>query len=202
MRILYERPIVITPYQMSHRTPRAWVDRPRSEGVHVQTINQKLGVAAGKLSDADDIDFPFERMSDESYPLMMALGVGWEEFRASFYSESELLWQPCEAERDGIYGTPDGLWNSELLDSPADWECKRTTKKIQSIAFMWMYLKQGMSYCAMLGLRHVLYDVLFVLGDYTRPYQPVGVTSLVEFEEREIESWWAIIRREALNETK
>jgi hypothetical protein len=166
---------------------------PRSPGVHVQAINKALGIAAGKL--ADDEDSPFEKFSETCYPLMPALGVAWEEFRASTYSESELLWQFAELEKDGIFGTPDGLWITEV--ETALWECKLTTKRIRGIQEMWLYCKQGLSYCAMSGQNRVLYDVLWLLGDYSRPYQPVGTVTLVEFDDKEISSWWEIVKRTA-----
>jgi hypothetical protein len=178
---------------MASRTRRECPQIPRSRGVHVQAINKSLGIAAGKLSSDEDDDFPFVRFSDIVYPLMPALGVAWEELRASHYSESELVWQPYELERDGIFGTPDGL----LFDPERLWECKQTTKKVQSLSGMWMYLKQGLSYCAMSGLNVVQYDVCFVLGDYSRPYQPQATETIVEFEEREIEAWWQIVRKTA-----
>lgn len=196
MKILFERPIVLTPQLMANRSPRMKVECERSPGVHVQAVNKALGVAAGKLT-ADDDDFPFDRFTSEVYPLMPALGVAWEEFRASHYSESELLWQPGELERDGMFGTPDGLRID--LDPIPIWECKQTTKKFQSIAGLWMYLKQGLSYCAMSGNTRVLYDICFVLGDYTRPYQPKGQQSLVEFTENEVESWWKVLVKAARN---
>lgn len=193
MKVLSERPIVLTPELMSNRTYRAQPMLARSKGMHVQAINQVLGVAAGKLDDSDADDFPFVRFSDTVYPLMPALGVAWEEFRASHYPEDRLIWQPGELERDGIFGTPDGL----LMDPDTIWECKQTTKKAQGIGGLWMYLKQGLVYCAMSGLKRVQYDICFVLGDYTRPYQPQAWEMVVEFTEGEIEAWWAIIRKAA-----
>lgn len=193
LKILSERPIVITPEQMQNRTRRDWPQIPRSKGVHVQAVNKALGVAAGKLSDDDADDFPFVRFSDTVYPLMPALGVAWEELRASMYAEHELVWQPYELCRDGIYGTPDGL----MFDPERIWECKQTTKKAQSIGGMWMYLKQGLAYCAMSGLKQVQYDICFVLGDYSRPYQPQATETVVEFTEGEVESWWKIVKQAA-----
>lgn len=186
---------MLSPEQMANRT---WRDRPsipRSKGVHVQAVNRALGIAAGKLDDSDAEDFPFERFTPEVYPLMPALGVAWEELRASIYGEHELVWQPFELERDGIYGTPDGL----LFDPERIWECKQTTKKVQPISGMWLYLKQGLSYCALSGLDTVQYDVCFLLGDYSRPYRPIGMEYLVKFEEREIETWWSIVKKAAVN---
>lgn len=174
---------------MDSRTVRERPNVPRSPGVHVQAINKALGVAAGKL-DSDE-DSPFEKFSETCYPLMPALGVAWEEFRASTYSESELLWQPFELERDGIFGTPDGLWIAE--PETAIWEAKLTSKKITSIADCYMYLKQGLAYCAMSGQTRVLFEVCWFAGNYNRPLIPLATASLVEFEEREIEAWWKVI---------
>lgn len=190
MKILREDRMVLTPKLMSNRTQRPLQCGPRTPGVHIQAINKKLGVAAGKLSDDSDEDFPFERFTEHLYPLMPAEGVAWEEFRASCYTEEELVWQPGELERDGIYGTPDGLY---LLEDLCLWECKRTTKKLQRITDLWMYLKQGLSYCAMSGYNKVLYDINFGMGDYSRPFIPIGTVTLVEFEEHEINSWWKIV---------
>lgn len=186
MKILYERLWQITPEMMRTRTYREPPILERTPGLHVQAINKVLGVAAGKLTSDEDDDFPFERFTDKVYPLMPACGVAWEEFRASFYGHDQLAWQYGEESRDGIVGTPDGL----MIHEDAQWECKETTKKLQGVRDLWMYLKQGISYCAMSGLKRVHYDIKFVLGDYTRPYQPKSVEALVEFEDREIEQWW------------
>ena len=197
MRILEEKRIVLSQDMMRERTFRGKADRPRSPGVHIQAVNRALGIAAGKLSDSDDDSFPFERMTDEVYPLMMALGVFWEEGYVSTFREDQLIWQPGELERDGIFGTPDGL----LIDQEelVGWECKQTTKKIQSISSCWMYLKQGVSYYAMGGPARTRYDICWLLGDYTRPYQPILTHSLVEFSMLEAESWWKIVLKASKN---
>ena len=210
MRILSEHKIVITREMMWNRTHREMPHPTRSPGVHVQAVNKKLGIAAGKLSDSDDASFPFERMTDTTYPLMMALGESWEEFCASLYTEDELIWQPGEVERDGIFGSPDGYLiapEKPLVGGsyeasydpyqPRTWECKRTTKKLQSVSECWMYLKQGLSYFAMGAPARVQYDVLWVCGDYSRPYQPVATSTVVEFEQREAEAWWEVVKRTA-----
>lgn len=179
---------------------------PRSHGVHVSAINKSLGIAAGKLSDDEADDFPFERFSDTSYPLLPALGVAWEEFRATHYNADRMVWQPYELFRDGIYGTPDGvMFTPEGDDIDCFWECKYSTKKIQPIADLWMYVKQGLTYCAMSEatlsqwVRRVQYDICFALGDYSRPYQPIGTVTKVEFEPREINAWWDIVVKESKN---
>lgn len=199
MKVLYEQRIKLTPAVMDSRTPRSCPVRPRTPGVHVQAINKSLGIAAGKLSNLEDSsgESVFERFSSESYPLLAALGVAWEELRASMYPEDELVWQPCEFERDQVYGTPDGL----LPELGALWECKLTTKKLQPVQDLWMYNRQGMSYCAMSGMNQVLFDICFLLGDYSRPYQPYGITALVEYSRAEIEMWWSHVLRAKSNVT-
>lgn len=194
MQVISTSILKLTPDMMATRVQRPFVERPRSKGIHVQAVNKQLGIAAGKLTSDEDDDFPFERFSQTVYPLMPALGVAWEEFRASFYALDELLWQPCEFERDGIFGTPDGFVLSKY--DPL-WECKQTTKKIQCVTKCWMYMKQGLSYCAMSERTHVLYDVNWLLGDYMRPYSPVSTSTLVEFTTQEIETWWKIVRAAA-----
>ena len=198
--------MVLDPVMMStgrtYRGPSPSV--PRSHGVHVSAVNRALGIAAGKLSDPEDVDFPFDRFTDKEYPLLPAIGVAWEEFRVTHYTHDRLLWQPMELSRDGIFGTPDGLlFEDETDDFSCFWECKYSTKKLQSIANLWMYLKQGLSYCAMsfdtLGrwITKVCYDVCFGLGDYTRPYKPVGQMSVVQFSRLEIASWWENVKKAA-----
>ena len=170
---------------------------PRTPGHHVQAINKYLGVGAGKL-DSEEKSV-FEKFSDTVYPNLPALGVFWEEACASFYSSDVLIPQPCELARDGIYGTPDGLmpngWDGKLNEFSL-WECKLTTKKHQPIEDCWMYLRQGMAYCSMLeNIRYVTYDVMWLCGDYSRPYQPVWDTTVVQFSDQECDRWWANMLR-------
>lgn len=96
VKVLSETRMVLDPQMMQHgRTHRgAAPSVPRSHGVHVGAVNRSLGIAAGKLSDPEDVDFPFDRFTESEYPLLPALGVSWEEFRASHYGHGELIWQP------------------------------------------------------------------------------------------------------------
>lgn len=206
MKIISEERMVINPAVMeSGRVSRGLPpSAPRSKGVHVGAVNRSLGIAAGKLSDPEDVDFPFDRFTGTSYPLLPALGVGWEEFRVSLYPLDRLIWQPGELSRDGLFGTPDALiWEEQTKDFTRFGELKYSTKKCQSIKDLWMYLKQGLCYCAMTlrGLSYeitrVQYDICFALGDYSRPFKPIGQISAVEFSRLEIESWWSNVRKAA-----
>ncbi len=77
-----------------------------------------------------------------------------------------------------------------MIESGAIAECKLTYKRHKKIQEEWLYLRQGMAYCAMSGIRQVEYHVCWALSDYMRPYKPVYDVTLIEFEEREIEGWW------------
>lgn len=186
MKILSHKIIDLTPQRMYNRTHRDPPIHPRSSGYHVQEINRYLAIAAGKLKDTPAGDENFPRFSPTFYPLLPALGVAWEDLWASLHMEDELLWQPGEWERDGIYGTPDGL----MIESGAIAECKLNYKKHTPISEQWLYLRQGMAYCAMSGINLVEYHVCWALSDYMRPYKPVYDVTLVEFSEQEIETWF------------
>lgn len=206
MKVHYQEEIRITHEMMANRRTLVRTPQPRTPGYHLSAINARLGIAAKKLSDSDAYGFPFERITATHLPIMLALGQLWEESRASFFQDDEMLWQPGEMARDGIFGTPDGLviagsrnpgltgyrecglgWTDDL---PRSWECKRTSKKICDVRDHWLYLKQCLGYCAMGMPRLCQLDILYVDGNYMRPYQPCAISSLIEFTEAEIESWW------------
>lgn len=194
MKVLSEKRLIITPHMMNTRTPLVKFDQPRSNGLHISAILKLLAEAAGELKTGPS---PFDPITPENYPLLLVNGVIWEECRASqltYQHGDNFCWQPFELCRDGIYGTPDGIIYNDWCDGPdMSWECKFTTKKAQSIKEHWMYLRQSMCYAAMGLPRIVQYDVQYMLGDYSRPYQPFAVQSIVEFSESEIEAWWKIM---------
>jgi hypothetical protein len=186
MKILSHRIVTLTPELVYSRIFRDRPDTPRTPGIHAQEVNRYLAIAAGKLKEDPDM---FPRFSPTFYPLLPAMGIAWEDMWASLYDESKLIWQPGEWERDEIYGTPDGLMIDRYPTAIA--ECKLTYKKIKPVTDDWLYMRQGMSYCAMGGLSQVEYHVNWALGDYKRPYQPIYDVTLVEFNEAEIETWWS-----------
>lgn len=157
----------------------------RSSGVHLSGVLKVVAETSGLLKGTSaPTDF------ENDYPTIMALGVAWEEFAISFYPDS--VWQPGEMERDGIFGTPDGL-----SQQPVDLfeEFKFTTKKLQPIENCWWYLRQGMGYCALsrsngLNINHVRYHICWAHGDYQREHFPIYTRTLVQFEDVEIEKFW------------
>lgn len=203
MKVHYQEEIRITHEMMANRRTLIRTPQPRTPGYHLSAINARLGVAAKELTDSEAYGFPFERITATHLPLMLALGQNAEEFRAQFFQDDEMLWQPGELTRDGIHGTPDGLIFAGTLnpgvdpvidlpfrDLPRSWECKRTSKKTCHVSKHWLYLKQCLGYCAMGQPRLCQLDILYVDGNYMRPYQPCAISSLIEFTEAEVESWW------------
>lgn len=193
MTVLSESSLLIPPDLWRARRYRPREKPPRSPGHHVMAIVKRLAIAAGKLEEGDWPGF-----DGESYPLLPLIGEVWEDSRAATMGP-ELTWQPGELERDGIFGSPDGA--IEMGDCLADWEAKATTARLKSIADCYIYVKQGLSYAAMSGLYRVVYDVLWLLGDYSRPYQPLATRSIVEYSTEETEKWWSIMLAEAPNVT-
>lgn len=184
MRILSHKIVDLTPERMSRRTFRERVELPRTKGVqHVQAINRYLAIAAGKLKEDPD---SFPAFGPNLYPLLPALGVAFEDLWASLFTEDELLWQPGEMERDGIYGTTDGL----MLDSGAIAECKLNYKKHKPVTEDWLYMRQGMAYAALNDIDLVEYHVCWCLSNYNRPYTPLYDVTLVEFSRSERETWF------------
>lgn len=206
MIVHYQEEIKITHEMMANRRVLVRRPQPRSNGYHLSAINARLGIAAKKLTDSEAYGFPFERITDTHLPLMLALGQNAEEFRASFFQDDELEWQPGELCRDGIYGTPDGLIFAgshnpgitcpnavKFIDVPRLWECKRTSKKLCDVREHWLYMKQILGYAAMGMPRIGQLDILYVDGNYMRPYQPCAVSSLIEFTEAEVNDWWKVV---------
>lgn len=186
---------------------------PRSPGVHLSGVLRYVAIQT-QILDVDpttgkwrgDKDRP-----DDEFPLRMWMGMGWEHQAAGMYPE--MVWQPGEFERDEVFGTPDGL---TLLD-PA-WavicrlsgedaypvmleEFKLTWKSSFSgaITDQWMWMRQGMGYCALLqangyDCRIVRYHVGYVNGDY-RPPSPKYIRYTVEFSQKEIDGLWGLVLR-------
>lgn len=190
---IHSEEVIQLDWQQAHnRTLRVRQPKSRSPGMHVMTVVHALAKAAGKLDEWD-------RPANGSYPHIMAVGDMFEEWRASCYGP-ELIWQPPEGCRDGIYGNWDGDLSFFLGVNKierADWEAKATTAKMKSIADCWIYLKQDLSYAAIHGMRWFCQEILWLKGDYSMPHQPLITRSIFSFEQHEVESWWDIMKRTA-----
>lgn len=208
MKILEELEVTLTFDDMAkrvrHHLPKGNDDR--SPGAHLSGILKYLAVEGGIMKDLGDTASEALDPKDKQYPLIMALGIAWEEFCVGLYPE--IAWQPGEQERDGVFGTPDGISDIESIDTnmmgstrdydePIDIgqieEFKYTTKKLQSVTNIWWYIRQGMGYCAMMGVNHIRYHICFARGDYAARQFPVYMRSLVYFSDEEIEKFWSTI---------
>lgn len=179
----------------------------RSHGIHVSGILKASG--AFESQEPDD---------DEEVPLRMAVGQAWENFVVGLYPD--LLWQPGEIERQGIFATPDGAsefeiqWEQKaqvgtgtlqhivpdaavLEEFKATWQSQRqkSDKKgslpaYKRITDQRRWMWQMAAYCAMGGWRYGRLHVLWINGDY-RPPAPIYTTHLLHFPLAEVEAFWA-----------
>lgn len=160
----------------------------RSGGVHVSGILRYIATTSGLLRVDDDEDL------EALYPMRMALGQAWETFAQGLWEN--LIWQPGEIERDGIVGSPDGLSitdDESILD-----EFKLTYKSFRkhhpSIHGQWLWTRQMLSYCFMMGLSKARLHVLWINGmDDSFQTKPTYYTYLFEFEQRELERHWTLM---------
>lgn len=201
MEVIEHSIITLTADDLRRRTllDRTKMNAPRTPGVHLSGVLKYLAYSpGGALADGKAQSQPCDY--EEEYPTIMACGVMWEEFAVSLYKGIE--WQPGERERDGIYGTPDGIsWDQEVLPKNQKHsiridlldEFKFTTKGIRSPEQVWWWQRQALGFCALTGLNHVRWHVNWAHGDYKKMRWPTYTRTLVRFEDEEIEGWWKVI---------
>lgn len=161
------------------------------------------------------VDSTSTDVDEGEMPVRMMMGMFYEEGMAGMYPT--MHWQPGEMERDGVFGTMDGL--SEItkdypiarlrsIDSvyavlveefKLTWKSEFNYGK-EKITSNWMWMRQVMGYLAMLQVngypdcRWARFHVGWVNGDY-RPPQPKLVRYLIEFTQAEIDSNWKMVMR-------
>lgn len=175
----------------------------RSKGVHLSGILHYLAYSPGGV-----LDDPKKRQQEpsdfeETYPTIVACGHMWEEMAVSLYPD--ILWQPGEMERDGIFGTADGAtFNLQVLPHTSkhtikldvNEEFKFTTKGTRPPQDVWWWKRQALGYCAMNGIEATRWHVLWAHGGYQGArweHFPVYTRTLVRWTEAEIEGWWKVI---------
>jgi len=187
MTVLKEKIIRLDPQLMVQRQHPARVFQPRSScHLHVMQIVKHLAQAAGKIDKDSESWEPF---TETHYPTLPAMGVMWEELRASYFNPDAFCWQPGEHIKDNIAGNPDGIFPFQQTL----WECKLTYKKIQPVSDIWIYMKQILSYLKLTNFETAQLDVLWAAGDYSRPFRPIATETTLSFTQHEIDSWWQII---------
>jgi len=159
----------------------------RSSGIHLSGVNKYVLTKLGYLSPDD--------LTDEM-PLRMAVGMAWEDWAVGLWPD--MIWQPGEWERDGVFGTPDGYSPGAVLtDRPMVEEFKATWKSRYTYGTdenllgekgkLWMW--QLMGNCYAMNCNHARLHILWVNGDY-RPPCPAYVTYLIEFSAVELKQYW------------
>lgn len=137
----------------------------------------------------------------------MLMGLAWENFYLPRIPE--VIHQPGEMERDGIYLTPDGQ-SSEMIRTVARQitktrhvlachEVKVTYKSINTVGDLgttllepknWMWRMQLMSGCKLMETLIAYLHILFVCGDYRRPIVPVALLWKFIFDQQEVDQAW------------
>ncbi len=160
-------------------------DGPRSNGVHLSGVIKVVMEAAGLLS-ADD--------RGDMMPFCMCIGMAIEAWIVQLYPD--LIWQPGEAELDGIFGSPDGVTGDCLEEIKATYmsrlqksETKGVTPPPRNILEMKRWMLQLAGYCKMLGLLKARLHVCWLNGDY-RGSGPQYFTYLISFTQEELDRVW------------
>lgn len=158
--------------------------RKRSPGWHLSGIIRYVLTEMGKLQPRDETD---------DMPLAMAIGMAVENWVIGLY-EKDLIWQPGEWCKDGVYGTPDGksyyeakygnFWRLE--EFKATWKSMHTYGDVLAQP-LWMWQLAGN--CHGMGMEYARLHVLWVCGDY-RPPSPRYFTYLIQFTPAELEQYW------------
>ncbi len=187
--LLAETEVILQWSDLERRVPKVKAtDGKRSSGIHlsgvIKATLQKLGLldyGPGSAEKADEM------------PLVVMQGMFFEEGIVTLYPD--LIWQPGEASKDGITGSPDGL----TPGPPMQLEEFKLTRKSQGTRQgidilnekLWMW--QLMGYLHMLGLTLARLHVLWDVGDYRERRMPLYYTYLIQFSESELERFWVNI---------
>ena len=133
-------------------------------------------------------------------PVRGRMGYLWEDALALTLADyDKRIVRPREPfELDGIVGYPDGI---HIVEPVAIVECKLTYasfRREEDDPFFAYYHMQGQALCWISGLDTVIYYVLYICGDYKRPFEPMMRPPIaITWTEEEMEDNWGAIVREA-----
>lgn len=192
--LLSESVIELEWEDLYSRTPVTRPPHPPSRypGAHQSDILAYIAESIGVLK-------PWER-DEETMPWRMALGIMWEEFAFSMGKLARSHWQPGEEILDEIAVNCDGLGVTEFLNERGEAEelldeTKCTEKKVRTgdeFLEEWMYMRQGMAYCWVYGVRVVRWTVMFYRGDW-RGSGPVCMEYVIRFSDKDCETTWRML---------
>jgi hypothetical protein len=192
--------MIITETSLTPDQYRAWLRErdapPRTPGIHVSDVLRRMLVDIGRY----EKDAVFNDVRGD-------LGFAWEDVLSTVLAgrmadESGYVRLPMmELERDGIYGSPDGV----LLDAATDEffieETKATwmsaTHAIDSPKLL-PWVMQGKTYCCLAGCTRLRIRAFFVNGNYK--FDGAGPTVRewwITFTARELAEWWSAFTRMA-----
>ncbi len=193
------------------------VSHLRSPGVHLSGVLRYIAQESGILAKpspppppspspssppgVDSTSFP--DMDEDIMPLRMMLGMFFEEGAVGLYPDMQ--WQPGELERDGVFGTCDGLSVTPahgllLEEFKLTWKSEWNYGKDRFTSANWLWMSQAKGYLALMQANGidiapmVRFHVCWVAGDY-RPPSPKLMRYVVEYTQKEIDSLWGLVLR-------
>jgi hypothetical protein len=141
----------------------------------------------------------------EDSRIRMSIGLAWEQWYLP--QVPGVTHQPGEMSVEGIYMTHDGesldvvMRERKARHTVALHECKVTTKSITTVgdinffnAKNWMWLTQVACYCKGLDTLLAYLHILYLYGDYKKPYRPQLHIWRIEFTQKDIDQTWAKVR--------
>lgn len=183
---------------------------PRTPGVHESGLIRAMAVQYGildkkwiteeiELIEVEGDGLAWWNGLDEDSKIRMSIGLAWE----AWYLPQipGVTWQPGELCIAGIYATPDGHSLEFIAVEQrqkvilAIHEVKTTSKSTNTVGDLnipnpknWIWLTQAKIICAAAGTTVVYVHILYLYGDYTRPYKPQLHIWRIEFEHSELEA--------------
>ena len=184
---------------------------PRSGGVHLSGLLKSMALDYGFLDKqyADDLKLVEVAGSgetwwaglDEATKLRMSFGLAWEAWYLP--QVPGVVHQPGEMELAGIYMNCDGQSLDAVMVEGrhkyviAIHEVKTTSKSTNTVGDLnefnpknWLWLSQTMAYCKAAGATVAYLHILYLYGDYTRPFKMQLHVWRVEFSQEELDGLW------------
>lgn len=143
--------------------------------------------------------YPKRYTGGDFNPVRGRMGYLWEDALAmTLPAYDKRIVRPSEPfELDGLVGYPDGI---HVVDPVAIVECKLTyasARRDPEDPFFAYYHMQGMALSWMSGLDTTIYHVLYICGDYKRPFEPQIKSVAIAWTDEQMEDNWGAIVREA-----
>ena len=137
--------------------------------------------------------------------LVWEMGLSWERvLGAALFAQKGMSRIPGDGtiELDGLIATPDAV--DYATGEPH--ECKATwgsSKYGIDLEKRWNWKVQLASYCRMLSSNSGVFNVVYLCGDYTRPFRPQVAMARVTYTDDELKKNWDMLlsERDKQNDT-